>query len=71
MSPKQKLLMTERSTVEANEVESEVFSADLTGEGQFLSKYPFDTTAIDITDSRTSVFNIVQRIRSGDIDLAP
>ena len=63
--------MTERSTVEANEVESEVFSADLTGEGQFLSKYPFDTTAIDITDSRTSVFNSVQRIRSGDIDLAP
>lgn len=35
------------------------------------SDVPFDTSNIDITTQTTSVYNIVEQIRSGEIDLAP
>ena len=35
------------------------------------SDIPFDTSNIDITTQTTSVYNVVEQLRSGEIDLAP
>ena len=35
------------------------------------SEFPFDPSRIDITTQVTSVYNVVDQLRSGEIDLSP